>query len=336
MRVVLLVGSGSRKGSKKLLTGGQKLKVGRTEHSDWVFSDDDKMSRRHFEVWTDDVGAYLKDLGSTHGTKVNGKIVVETALNPEDEIVAGRTRFVVQIQGGDSTKASVVISDSPTYTDEPTVAYALRGQLKVAVTMEPAAAGWKMFRGAIDGLKPGTLCQLLTAKGGALYLIIDFRRLGQERPPELPGEYLFNWLPKEVSAAMSPWILPADAWDLKVWKPFVNENWGNDGLIALLSEKPPDETLAHVRSVCRVKGHGTGEGISGLCWPAILAPSLMSSESDPVRKLTSGLDGIVVELPDQPDTWQLFGPETLAETLKGFGMKFPEKPPEPAETTEKG
>ena len=59
------------------------------------------------------------------------------------------------------------------------------------------------------------------------------------------------------------------------------------------------------------------------CWPGILAPSLMSSDSDPVKRLTSGLEGVIVELPDHPDTWQLFGPESHAATLKGFGMKFP-------------
>ncbi len=52
-------------------------------------------SRRHCEIDEVDGRFLLRDLGSRHGTFVNGETVREVILNPGDEIGVGLNRFVV-------------------------------------------------------------------------------------------------------------------------------------------------------------------------------------------------------------------------------------------------
>ena len=56
--------------------------------------DDPDLSREHFSI-TEEPGRFvLKDLGSTNGTRVNGKPVTEHILKANDTIHAGKSTFV--------------------------------------------------------------------------------------------------------------------------------------------------------------------------------------------------------------------------------------------------
>ena len=52
-------------------------------------------SRRHCEIDDVDGRFLLRDLGSRHGTFVNGETVHEVILNPGDVIGVGLNRFVI-------------------------------------------------------------------------------------------------------------------------------------------------------------------------------------------------------------------------------------------------
>jgi pSer/pThr/pTyr-binding forkhead associated (FHA) protein len=56
-------------------------------------------SRRHCEIDQVDGAFVLRDLGSRHGTIVNGKPVREATLNPGDEIGVGLAQFIVRLRG---------------------------------------------------------------------------------------------------------------------------------------------------------------------------------------------------------------------------------------------
>lgn len=56
-------------------------------------------SRRHCEIDRVDGQFVLRDLGSRHGTIVNGASVQEIVLRPGDEIGVGLYRFVVKWPG---------------------------------------------------------------------------------------------------------------------------------------------------------------------------------------------------------------------------------------------
>lgn len=57
------------------------------------------VSRRHAEVYVDDDGVVLKDLGAANGTFLNNQKITEEDLEPGDQIIIGPVVFTVQIDG---------------------------------------------------------------------------------------------------------------------------------------------------------------------------------------------------------------------------------------------
>ena len=98
MRVLLEIRSGSSAGTKVPLKLGQPVRIGRTNKADQSFPDDKLMSGVHFAIGYDDKGCRIRDLKSSNGTFLTGKKVAEATLCNGDEIVAGRTKFLVRIE----------------------------------------------------------------------------------------------------------------------------------------------------------------------------------------------------------------------------------------------
>jgi hypothetical protein len=61
------------------------------------------VSRRHARVIVDGDRPSIEDLGSKNGTFVNGKRVKTHALNDGDELLFGRSRFVLRAVGSETT-----------------------------------------------------------------------------------------------------------------------------------------------------------------------------------------------------------------------------------------
>ena len=68
--------------------------VGRGEESNAQVNDD-RLSRKHFTITENDGKFTLKDLGSRNGTRVNGQLVTEQVLKPNDQIQAGGSTFAI-------------------------------------------------------------------------------------------------------------------------------------------------------------------------------------------------------------------------------------------------
>jgi FHA domain/DUF1707 SHOCT-like domain len=66
--------------------------LGRSSACQLVFSDD-TVSRRHAELHVEEGRWMLRDLGSSNGTYVNGRRVMEAEVAAGDEIVLGACRF---------------------------------------------------------------------------------------------------------------------------------------------------------------------------------------------------------------------------------------------------
>lgn len=69
--------------------------IGRAKENDISLVADLSLSRRHAAITFVDGVYYLRDLRSSNGTLINGKAVEGiVALQPDDEIFLGRTRFL--------------------------------------------------------------------------------------------------------------------------------------------------------------------------------------------------------------------------------------------------
>ena len=107
------------------------------------------------------------------------------------------------------------------------------------------------------------------------------------------------------------------------WTPLVQEGWGKDGIVCVFSKMPAEDVLAQLRSLCRAKehGHDDGQTVFGYCWPSILGFLLMNFSKEFLGRLMTGVEAILVEFPDFPESWQLFGNEQIKDVLRGFGLK---------------
>ncbi len=78
----------------RLPTGSVKT-VGRTARADFIL-DAALVSRIHCRLTADRSDQLVvEDLGSTNGTKVNGKVVTRQVLKPGDVVTIGRVEFKV-------------------------------------------------------------------------------------------------------------------------------------------------------------------------------------------------------------------------------------------------
>ena len=84
----------ARKGSGTVLAcaAAGRLVLGRSSGCQLVFSDD-TVSRRHAELRMVDGRWILRDLGSSNGTWVNGRQVMEAEVAPGDDVQLGSCAF---------------------------------------------------------------------------------------------------------------------------------------------------------------------------------------------------------------------------------------------------
>ena len=323
MRVILEVISGATAGRKVRLTADQELRVGRTEWADLAVPHDSLMSGVHFALRSDSSGCYLTDLGSSNGTLVNGQpVTARTLLRAGDEIRAGETRFAVSID--EESRTSGAVPGEPTRTGSAGGRLAGDSGLPppdVRFSMEACSSGLTLCRGNARQLPPDELAGLI-ARQLPLYLMVDFRKLGSPPPGDAAQRmYLFPWLPPAAAAAASPVILAGQ--ETSGWKPLIAQGWGNDAVVCLFSRQDKPTVVEHLRNAVRVKGKrgDLSGGVLGICWPSVMAMLLAHGAPALVRRLLTGIDAVLVELPDLPDTWQVYGESAVTQLLEKSGLK---------------
>jgi len=98
MRVNLKVSAGPYKGRVFALNQHDTFLIGRTDDSHLCLPDDRFFSRHHCLLEIDPPRCFLRDLGSTNGTFVNGRRVREAFLNDGDRIQGGESVLLVEGQ----------------------------------------------------------------------------------------------------------------------------------------------------------------------------------------------------------------------------------------------
>src|SRR4051812_50168216 len=96
-------------GHRQLVVGDQPISIGRHSDNKVVISDT-LASRFHCIVEKSPEGYLLRDLGSSNGTRVNGRRVRSVLLNPRHGGVVGKTRPILGLPctpaGAPQTKAN--------------------------------------------------------------------------------------------------------------------------------------------------------------------------------------------------------------------------------------
>ena len=95
--IAKLIVTESNAACREIPLGEFPLRLGRSPSAD-VCIDDRWVSRYHCEIDYDKDALTVRDLGSKHGTFVNGQPVNRVRLHPGDELSLGLSRFLVEWQ----------------------------------------------------------------------------------------------------------------------------------------------------------------------------------------------------------------------------------------------
>lgn len=91
---VLIIGLGPEQG-REIPLAHFPARIGRGPDADIALDGDLNVSRSHCELYEWDGRLHIRDLGSTHGTQVNGIPVRDQPLHPGDQIHIGGTLLIL-------------------------------------------------------------------------------------------------------------------------------------------------------------------------------------------------------------------------------------------------
>jgi len=111
MQVNLKVIEGPYKGRIFSFTQHDSFLIGRSPDAHLYLPEDRFFSRNHCLLEINPPHSFLRDLGSTNGTFVNGQRVKEVFLNNGDQIRGGETVVIVEVTAGDSAQLSDTTED---------------------------------------------------------------------------------------------------------------------------------------------------------------------------------------------------------------------------------
>jgi pSer/pThr/pTyr-binding forkhead associated (FHA) protein len=129
MKLILEVTSGPDAPRSVVIEPGTAVQVGRLAPAQVLLANDRTVSRLHFALVFDGQTCRIQDLGSTHGTTVNGMPVSEALVTDGDLIVAGTTGLRVVIGDDLSTEALPLPTDVEPPTElAPTIVESVENQ----------------------------------------------------------------------------------------------------------------------------------------------------------------------------------------------------------------
>ncbi len=112
-----------------------RLTIGRGSECDLIL-DEAEMSRKHAMIENFGDGIYLRDLGSSNGTFVNGVQVRDAVLHPDDQIAFDRNRFLLEAPGMAPRSDHEVTVEEPVHNITQTMQAIRLPDAKAAPTVE--------------------------------------------------------------------------------------------------------------------------------------------------------------------------------------------------------
>lgn len=143
MRATLQVVSSPSRPRRIELRDGQAVRIGRSEWSDFPFPQDLALAEVHFAVACLPGGCFVRHLAEGLQTFVNGAPVQDARLRTGDRIAAGRTTFLVAVEGEEIVSRGETRSDASSSGESAAPATFLAADwiaLAELLGLDPAAA----------------------------------------------------------------------------------------------------------------------------------------------------------------------------------------------------
>lgn len=313
MSVTLSVIQGPYVGRQIQLGAGQVFRVGRTDRSEHAFPDDTYLSGAHFEVGCDEQGCWIRDLGSSNGTFINGAKIEQVAVQEGDQISAGETVFLVQPVG----QEQVAVPPSPEPAPSATV------QLpSVERTARMHAPGFEPR--AQEQPAPLTdegkrALHILTHHGAPLFAVIDAAREGVAadllQPSRLRYQPLFESEAAGASAAHIPVLVELGqassqgvGTDTQTFlETVLRSGWGKNWGIFCTSQSPFEDLLGHFRSFLLMRTREQVPIHFRFYDPRVLRAFLPTCEPEEAKAIFGPVTSYVVES-ERTDMMLAFSP----------------------------
>ncbi len=241
MRVILEIQPGSVAPRSVAIEGGSEIRVGRVAPSQ-VILNDQTVSRQHFAIAFNGRTARIRDLGSTHGTVVNGKPVTGAVLHDGDLIQAGMTMLRVRFVEDRTGDGPIPVVAAPTERAE-----AVSGSART------------LDLPALEGPLHDRVIQELRDQNEPLYAILDAARdpliLARLLDCKEEHQSLYEGPEGDKLSAYAPYLvaLPRGSEFLEM---IVRDGWGQSWGVYLTCDRPFKEVRKHLRHFLMVELEG--------------------------------------------------------------------------------
>lgn len=254
---------------------------------------------------------------------------MHATLHDRDLVTAGDPVFAVSNARGVPANEELGRRNATAVVDKPRLALQ-PSQPRPSFRVETCDSGLTLVTGAMFG-EPEEPASVSDVAGPLFrrfrqFTLVDFKKAELPVPAELHDRVpLFDWLPPEIAVDNSPLIIPPTT--LLDMPSLLNNVWDNDAVVVLYSEQDPVSVISHLRMATRLNLDGSlpekdrVHGMLGYCWPSVLAPLLAFRPVGFINALLSGIDAVLIEIPDLPGTWQIYSRSSLPEFLVAMGFR---------------
>lgn len=249
MRAKLEVLEGPLAGRSIEVLAGRNISFGRTL-GDIAVPGDGYMSGRHFAVENTGGALFIRDLGSSNGTFVNGRQVDRASAATHDLIAAGNSRFRVELEPDDPPRPMVDLSRT---LPASTRAYVAHPQPSV-----DSSGQWEVFN------RPqATVMNALYRTGGNVFAFLN----GLREPlikafVEASGDQFVPLLqvPNSRGGAVLSYVvaLPRNS---RMHQILLKDGWEREWGVYGCSPEPLPVVAEHLRSITAIETRG-GASIS--------------------------------------------------------------------------
>jgi hypothetical protein len=251
------------------------LTVGRHSTCGLVLREDSTLSRRHFRIDFDGLNAFVHDLGSTSGIRLDG-IPIESALLPGDSVLtAGATRFEVRIVAAEPAPDTESAWLEAQRSDGPRAVEEIDSETQGETLVNGDLPDWVV---GVEGC--------LRSFGQNIFAVMDAARdaaviglLGIHAPDEhvslLPSKTATKW------SAYGPFLVELTHRPV-LFRLLLTYGWGKSWGIYCVSDLTFPEMASHLRSLIIVEGPEGQKMIFRYYDPRVLA-DLVSLDDQSIR-----------------------------------------------------